>query len=760
MKLTKKLILGCSFLLSQAAFAHGPIPVPLIDAPIPPVPGLTDGSDPIVVNKEMAIALGKALFWDVNVGSDGMACASCHFHAGADSRSKNQINPGLLGSLDTAETFDALASGSGGPNHQLTVADFPLVQFDNPLDKTDGLGLISNTDDTIASSGTFSGEFTGTSRFRGSNDRCDRSADPLFNVHGTGTRRVEPRNAPTVINAVFNHRNFWDGRANNVFNGSTPWGDRDPDAGVWVKTGRRSVDKQALHLVNSSLASQVVATALSQLEMTCSNRSIADIGRKLLFRKPLQSQKVHYQDSVFAPLNLAYSTSGKSKSGLKKSYKNMIRAAFAKKYWSYKRRGKFGSPASGGRAYTQMEANFPMFFALSVQMYESTLISDQAPIDTVTRDPDNYFPTGLTDSELRGVHVFIDAHCNLCHAGPALTAAAVESNSMLVRETENKFYGPEHSRRAFGPASMGRLTIDDAKDAQIFAHANVVTRDKTRASFSNSSRLMDFGYFNTGVADPGSDPGLAGTDDFGNPLSFSDQYIQYLIGNNENISDNPVKNIHSCQFFVHLGINVGIDLPVTDIFARLSDIEEDGNREGAAEIALRSSQCFNSNGNYIPTIEAATTAFNNPDDKKLLIATQAAFKTPTLRNIELTGPYMHNGGMSTLEQVIEFYGRQGNFHTDNLHGLQNIPILADAGKRADLLAFLKTLTDDRVRFEKAPFDHPELLVPNGHKGDDALVTAGHPLEASLAKEDFIVVPAVGRNGSAEPLQPFESFLAP
>jgi cytochrome c peroxidase len=29
-----------------------------------------------------AVVLGKALFWDVSVGSDGMACASCHFHAG------------------------------------------------------------------------------------------------------------------------------------------------------------------------------------------------------------------------------------------------------------------------------------------------------------------------------------------------------------------------------------------------------------------------------------------------------------------------------------------------------------------------------------------------------------------------------------------------------------------------------------------------------------------------------------------------------
>ena len=43
-----------------------------------------------VLNKSEAIALGKALFWDMQVGSDGKtACASCHFSAGADSRGKN-----------------------------------------------------------------------------------------------------------------------------------------------------------------------------------------------------------------------------------------------------------------------------------------------------------------------------------------------------------------------------------------------------------------------------------------------------------------------------------------------------------------------------------------------------------------------------------------------------------------------------------------------------------------------------------------------
>ena len=45
-----------------------------------------------VVDRRALVVLGKALFWDAQVGSDGRtACASCHFHAGADHRITNQI---------------------------------------------------------------------------------------------------------------------------------------------------------------------------------------------------------------------------------------------------------------------------------------------------------------------------------------------------------------------------------------------------------------------------------------------------------------------------------------------------------------------------------------------------------------------------------------------------------------------------------------------------------------------------------------------
>src|SRR3989449_2037288 len=50
-----------------------------------------------IKDEQAAIALGKALFWDQQVGSDGQSCASCHFHAGADSRSKNRSEERRVG---------------------------------------------------------------------------------------------------------------------------------------------------------------------------------------------------------------------------------------------------------------------------------------------------------------------------------------------------------------------------------------------------------------------------------------------------------------------------------------------------------------------------------------------------------------------------------------------------------------------------------------------------------------------------------------
>src|SRR5678816_3191261 len=62
--------------------------------------------DDYIRDQPMAIVLGKALFWDMQLGSDGVqACASCHFSAGADTRTRNQLNPDHLGGDTALELF-------------------------------------------------------------------------------------------------------------------------------------------------------------------------------------------------------------------------------------------------------------------------------------------------------------------------------------------------------------------------------------------------------------------------------------------------------------------------------------------------------------------------------------------------------------------------------------------------------------------------------------------------------------------------------
>lgn len=181
-----------------------------------------------VKNRQAAIALGKALFWDQQVGSDGQACASCHFHAGADSRVKNQLNPDLprvidpssaanvdttFGDVNALMASGAAAGAAAGANYTLTAGDFPFHQLADPLDRNSLVTFDSN--DIASSQGTFAGSFASLAGKKDPViDVCGGADGSIFHSGGVAVRKVEPRNTPTTINAVFNHRNFWDGRAN------------------------------------------------------------------------------------------------------------------------------------------------------------------------------------------------------------------------------------------------------------------------------------------------------------------------------------------------------------------------------------------------------------------------------------------------------------------------------------------------------------------------------------------------------------------
>lgn len=87
-----------------------------------------------------------------------------------------------------------------------------------------------------------------------------------------------------------------------------------------------------------------------------------------------------------------------------------------------------------------------------------------------------------------------------------------------------------------------------------------------------------------------------------------------------------------------------------------------------------------------------------------------ALRIPTLRNIALTAPYMHDGRFSTLEAVIDHYQQAGKHRSDkNEPHLQ--PFVLDANERAALIAFLHSLTDEQfvAGFRRLPGERTHSL---------------------------------------------------
>jgi cytochrome c peroxidase len=593
-------------------------PPPRLTAVAPPA-NLGD----FVQDETALLKLGKALFWDMQLGSDGVqSCASCHFHAGADNRSKNQISPGLLATpKDTG--FSALLGS--GPNYQLIAANFPFRKLSNPNCRVDAVvsaqcpagpsALLSDTNDVASSQGVFSSALIGTVPGQ-AKENVQSIPDPDgFQIAGINVRRVEPRNTPTVINVIFNKLQFWDGRAKEIFNGVNIQGAVDTNAFVYRAPRPNTLTQVQIGLDNSSLASLVTGPPLSVFEMSADGRTHAEIGSKFLRRaggklttmRPLAKQLVHPQDSVLG------ADSRSPLPGLKTpSYDDLIKQSFKNEWWNSNKIIQVNPDGTHtilhqravgqllpDNQYELRQWNFSLFVALAMQKYLSTLVSDHTPFDRYQAGN----TSALSAQEIRGLTVFINTaangggNCNTCHTIPEFTRAS-------VRRTE----------------------------------------------------------------------GVASTD-----------------------SGDPLINIAANGVFANYGVRPA---------------EED---PGAGD------------------------------------STTSKFKAPGLRNIALTAPYFHHGGMATLEEVVQFYNRGRDFNA-----APGAPLGLSDNKQADLILFLRNgLTDPRVLQEQAPFDHPQLFVPSGHPGNQISVTSsGNSNGTPTATDVLIEIPAVGQNGRVSPSRNF------
>lgn len=579
------------------------VPGALAAVPVPEPSELAN----FVRDRSAAIALGKTFFWDAQAGSDGrQACASCHFHAGADNRITNTVNPGFAKQFQIRE-----------PMATLRRSDFPFHRLLDPTQQDSR--VVYDSDNAVGSQGVVRHHLNWI--VAGSPvDSGTLTLDPLFQVRGVNVRQVTGRNVPTTINAVFNLRSFWDGRANFYFNGNNPFGARDPNAHVWVDDGDGPRTMQVL-LDHASLASQAVGPPGSSVEMAFDGRTMPMLGRKLLSLRPLAQQRVHPADSILGPYAQPQGT------GLKVAYQDLIKSAFAERYWRSTSATPDGVPL--------MEANFALFWGLAIQLYESTLVSDDSPFDRYASGN----AAALTRSQQRGFSLFLNkGQCAQCHTGAEFTSATV-SDSLT-------------------PDNLGQIV-----ERMTMAGGRIA--------------LYDHGFYNIGLRPTEEDLGAGGNDPFGNPLSLAAQAAS------GKFIDPLVVPIDPCRF------RVGPCVPIS------------------------------------------------PADSVVAAGT---FKTPSLRNIELTGPYMHNGGMATLREVLEFYNRHGNFREHNLDSFDpDIDFVANPfdvpgnfrfseQELVDLESFLRSLTDERVRRQMAPFDHPELAVPNGPHLAPVGASGGPPIK--------------------------------
>ncbi|HLM01469.1 MAG TPA: cytochrome c peroxidase, partial [Pyrinomonadaceae bacterium] len=134
------------------------------------------------------------------------------------------------------------------------------------------------------------------------------------------------------------------------------------------------------------------------------------------------------------------------------------------------------------------------------------------------------------------------------------------------------------------------------------------------------------------------------------------------------------------------------------------------------------------------------------------------FKTPGLRNVELRAPYMHNGRFATLEDVVEFYNRGGDFNAPNKDPRVR-PLNLSSQQKADLVAFLKRpMTDPRVKNELPPFDRPKLytesnrvpvITGTGRAGSGGVVPQAVAIEPPLVGNSSFTVAVSKALGGAQ-----------
>ncbi|AGA24479.1 cytochrome-c peroxidase [Singulisphaera acidiphila] len=464
-----------------------------------------------IADVDAAEALGKAFFWEMQAGSDfrrqeggafvGTACASCHYRHGADARNgyttrlpyvawdKYRLDPdhGLeygehqqpfvveKKATETIANVNSLYSPSKPhlpsvrrPRPGADVEEEEAGDQDGPQTP---LSLI------VGSQGVeplvFKSLIRGNKPSEGngawlSEVATNRLVDGFTKVKpewsmfvanqndgGKRFRQITTRNSPTIINSGFADRLFHDGRAESTFNGISIFGDFDEREVLHVRRTDGSVVPVRVAISHAALASQAVGPIVNEVEMSYLGRSFHHLAGKLLEAPVLGYQTVAADDSHLGPFIEAKLV------GMGSTYRALIQKAFRREWWD-------GRDANGAEQFvdlglasvlqgtplpqgTLMEANFSLYWGLSIMLYEASLVSNDSPFDQMMRgngrgveslwqakketlEPiyldrlrtTHPAPTGTAQPRLqsgaevfqRGFRLFMNRNCVECHSGP------------------------------------------------------------------------------------------------------------------------------------------------------------------------------------------------------------------------------------------------------------------------------------------------------------------------------------------------------
>lgn len=391
-----------------------------------------------IADPDAAVALGKAFFWEMRAGSDfheviispgtkqyaGTACASCHYRFGADARNMHtsripfvawnqyplhpqhpaqkdiskppDLNQGEFKRLpqknNETVTLSAIprdSSGSSDVSKWCEPGWKPTHQ--NPFN----VSLIIGSQGIRPSK--FKGFMQDANNVRVEDIKILELADEkdllewkMFIENRIAHRQVTSRNSPSAYNAVFSDRLFHDGRAESTFNGFSIFGDHDQRQVLYKRsTERNPAGKHELIPVHvaiphAALASQAVGPIVNEVEMSASGRTFPDLATKLLPAKVLEYQPLSATDSILTADHQ------------KLTYRELIQKAFRREWWDDsdvenpkvdlelkpipQPIGK-DKPAVG----SIQQANFGLYWGLSILLYESTLISNDSPFDQMMR---------------------------------------------------------------------------------------------------------------------------------------------------------------------------------------------------------------------------------------------------------------------------------------------------------------------------------------------------------------------------------------